>query len=210
MKLTYLIGLCTTLAFLGCLPQRPLLEPEVTLPGSNLFIPKQLPEEMTPLSDLKVISRGGMAVLLMFELPVKIFPVQQKIPMVVDVANHWARREILSSVRLGLLPVFSNHRFLPDQKVTRGEMAQVLAGILEQKEILFRNSGTAMEHPADLPEDHLMYAEVRRVLEADLMELDASGRFYVEKEVTGIQAKGYLERIKRYLDSSGTTDKQRE
>jgi len=196
-----LAGLWTVLIVIGCMPVLPVSGPAVSPPGPKIPILKKLPEEMTPLSDVKVLTRAGLAVLVIMELPVDVFEVPSRMPVVVDVENHWAREEILSAVRLGLMPVSANHRFLPDRPVTRGEMAQVLAGILNKKGIALVRRPLSPGLPADLPRAHLSFPAVKSVLEAGLMEMDPSGRFFVSGHVSGLQASEYLKEIKRLLTS---------
>jgi hypothetical protein len=193
------------LAVLGCAPQMFLPGSRNLIPGQKISVPKQLPEEMIPLSEVQVLSRAGLAVLLNMELPVRTFDFPAEMPMVVDVSDHWARNEVLNSVRLGLMPVFSNHRFHPDQPVTRGEVAHVLARVLAMKRVGILRLKISPELPADLPRSHLYYPAVRRVLEAGLMQLDSAGRFSVADDVSGNQALSYLEETRKLLKTGERT-----
>jgi hypothetical protein len=193
--------LWVALAVIGCAPQMLGSGSRNLIPGQKISVPKQLPEEMTPLSEVQVLSRAGLAVLLIMELPVQTFDVRTEMPMVVDISDHWARNEVLISVELGLMPVFSNHRFQPDQPVTRGEMAQVLSKVMAMNRVGLLQYNISSELPADLPRSHLYYPAVRRVLEAGVMELDSAGRFSVADDVSGMQALSYLQETRRLLKS---------
>jgi hypothetical protein len=161
--------------------------------------PKVLPPELKPLTDVKVLTRGGLAALLMVELPLSDFQVHDSFPIVVDVSEHWARKEILTAVQLGLIPVFANHRFQPDLPVSRGEMAQILDNILKTRGLAAMRRPIPDNLPRDLPRGHLAYAAVRRVLEAGVMDVDASGHFAVSDTVSGPEASGFLRKIRSLM-----------
>ncbi|MEK6776106.1 MAG: S-layer homology domain-containing protein [bacterium] len=199
--LRYLAGLGAAVIIFGCVPYGPVSGPAVPVPVPVPEIPiqKKLPEEMTPLSRVQVLTRGGLAVLLVNQLPTGRFHENPDIPIVVDLSGHWARKEVLNAVQLGMIPVFRNHRFLPDQAVTRGEMAQVLSGILERGGSAAVPRHISPELPADLPKDHLSYGAVRRVLEAGVMSLDANGRFSVDQPVSGMEASEYIKKSINYF-----------
>ncbi len=199
--LRYLAGLGAAVILFGCVPHGPVSGPAapVPVPVPEIPIQKKLPEEMTPLSKVQVLTRGGLAALLMNELPTDRFHASPEIPIIVDLEDHWARKEILKTVQLGLMPVFRNHRFLPDQPVSRGDMAQVLSGILKKGGIAEVRRPIPPGRPADLPKDHLSYGTVRRVLEAGVMDLDADGRFSVNQSVSGMEASEYIKEIKKLL-----------
>lgn len=198
-----LAGLWSVLIMIGCVPVSPGPRLPVSPVEPRVSIPERLPLEMTPLSEVQALNRAGLAVLLIMELPVGAFEARPRMPVVVDVEDHWAREEILSAVRLGLMPVSANHRFFPDRQVTRGGMAEILAGILQAKGIALVRRPLSSGLPADLPADHLSFPAVRSVLEAGLMEMDPDGRFFVSRGVSGLQASEYLNKIKRLLASGG-------
>jgi hypothetical protein len=189
-------------SFVGCTTFLPPREAWYSLAGKEMTIPKSLPDELTPLSEVKVLSRGGLAFLMMMELPIDFFPLEPKETIVVDISDHWARKEILSAVRLGLMSVFPNHRFDPDQSVTRGEAAQIFYAMLTRQGIAAAVPSPAGETPTDLPEGHLLLPAVRYVLALGIMRLDSSGRFSVSDPLTGPEAQEDLLKIRRILLAS--------
>jgi hypothetical protein len=186
---------------MGCASLAPVSGPATPKFSPTISVPERLPDEMTPLSDVRVLTRAGLAVLLMAKIPTEQLSIETRLPIVVDVSDHWARKEVLSAVRLGLMTVFANHRFQPDQPVTRGEMAQVLARLVDVRGGVLVRHPVPQGLPADLPGDHLYSPAVVRVLEAGLMELDASGRFSVAAELSGIQGLMYLQEMRKLLKS---------
>lgn len=199
--LRYFAVLGTAIMIVGCVPRLPAPRPvtPAPVPVTEIPIQRKLPEEMTPLSSVQVLTRGGLAVLLLKEFSPGRFPANPDIPIVVDLSGHWARKEVLEAVQMGLMPVFRNHRFLPDQPLARGEMARVLSGILETGGSAAVPRHISPELPADLPKDHLSYGAVRRVLEAGVMSLDANGRFSVDQPVSGMEAYEYIKEINKLL-----------
>jgi len=203
----YLAGVGMAMILFGCVPYGPVSVPAVPAPVpapakapvQEIPTRQKLPEEMTPLSKVQVLTRGGLAALLVYELPKDSFRARPEIPIMVDLRDHWAREEILKTVQLGLMPVFKNHRFLPDQPVSRGEMAQVLSGMIKKGGISGVRRPIPPNQPSDLPNDHLFYGSVMVVLQAGVMDLDAGGRVSVDQPVSGVEASEYIKKIKRLL-----------
>ncbi|MDX1764132.1 MAG: S-layer homology domain-containing protein [bacterium] len=153
------------------------------------------------MSEVKVLTRGGLAALLSVELPLETFSAPSAFPIAVDVSDHWARKDILSVVKLGLLSVPANHRFQPDLPVTRGEMAGTLYNIIMLQELTLKPDSLAGDIPRDLPPNHTAYHAVRAVLKARVMHVDSAGRFNLTHTVSGSEASGYLKKIARFLSA---------
>lgn len=201
-RLTLLIlAVMTALpACVGTYP--PPTGPGVSVPAPRVSVPKTLPPELTPLSDVKVLTRGGLASLLAVELPLETFPEKGVFPIVVDVSDHWARKDILSAVKLGLLSVPANHKFQPDLPVTRGDVARALHNIMESRGLVSKPLPLAGDIPRDLPPGHTAYKTVREVLKSGVMHVDSAGRFNLSRPISGSEASGYLKRIGSLLEAS--------
>ncbi len=175
--------------------------PEVLPRPAQVSIPERWPEELPPVSEIRELTRSGLAVLLVRELPIGGMPVSEDFPVVVDIAEHWARREILSAVQRQLISVPANHRFEPDRPITRGEAAEVLTGILERMNVNREERPSSGRAPTDLPQGHRYYRAVRMVLAAGIMDLDTSGRFHVSQPVSGKEMAASINKINRLLSS---------
>jgi hypothetical protein len=185
----------------GCMRPVSAPPPEALPAPARVSIPEHWPEELPPVSEIRELTRSGLAVLLVRELPIGGMPVSENFPVVVDIAEHWARREILTAVQRQLIPVPPNHRFEPDRPITRGEAAEVLTGILERMNVNREGLPSSGRAPTDLPHGHRYYRAVRMVLAAGIMHLDASGRFHVSQPVSGKEMEASVNKINRLLSS---------
>ncbi len=170
-------------------------------PGAEraLVGPERLPVELTPLNKVDAITRGGLAVLMLMELPADPFPGRLGEVIVVDVSDHWARMEIVNVVRRGWMSSFSGHRFQPDLPVTRGEAARIFAALLEQRGVTDAGQLSAAKVPVDLPGGHQIYPAVRRLLALGIMKLDPLGNFNSSYPVSGLEARSFLRKIRSLL-----------
>ncbi len=173
--------------------------PGVSVPAPRASVPKTLPPELTPLSDVKVLTRGGLAALLAVELPLDSFSEKGVFPIAVDVSDHWARKDILSAVKLGLLSVPANHQFQPDLPATRGDVAQTLHNIMALRGLAPKPLPLAADIPRDLPPGHRAYKTVREILAAGMMHVDSAGRFNLSQPISGSEASACLKKISRLL-----------
>lgn len=156
-----------------------------------------LPPEMTPLEKIQVVTRGGLAVLMLMELPAEPCSGRSGEVIVVDISDHWARKEIISVVRMGWMSSYSGHRFQPDLPVTRGEAARIFAALLAQRGIADAGPLPFGKAPVDLPKGHLLYPVVRRLLALGIMKLDPDGNFNPLRPLSGLEARVCLRKIRR-------------
>ncbi len=185
----------------GCMRPVSVPPPEPLARPAAVSIPERWPDELPPMSEIRELTRSGLAVLLVRELPIGSIPPSEEFPVMVDIAEHWARREILTAVQRGLIPVPPNHRFEPDRPINRGEAAQVLSGILERMNVRREGPPASVRTPTDLPQGHRYYRTVRTVLAAGLMHLDGSGRFHVSQPVSGTEMAASVNKINQLLSS---------
>ncbi len=157
--------------------------------------PVALPPELTPLKKVHTLSRGGLAVLMVMELPAEVSPKRKRERIVVDVSDHWARKEIIRVVRRGWMSARSGHRFQPDLPVTRGAAARIFDALLEQGGAGVGGLPVSGRVPRDLPKGHLLYPAVERLLAEGIMDLDGTGNFNPKKTVSGLEIRAALRKI---------------
>jgi len=130
---------------------------------------------------------------------VRYFPqlteLRQTPQIVTDIQNSWARPEIQTVVGIGLIAPLPNHTFEPAARITRGELAEVLARLI-------RLLGLSPSSPApiatpDLAPTNAQYPQVQLVLSLGVMTLEDSGGFNVSGEVPGREAVLIGERLQR-------------
>ncbi len=113
-------------------------------------------------------------------------------PIIVDIATSWASRFIVQTAAAGFLDVYSDHTFRPRNIITRAEMAETLARMLN----FFRQQGRKIRPliPAekiilpDVSPEHTYYASIIEVIAHQLMELLPDKRFNPEGTISGREA----------------------
>jgi len=165
----------------------------------GILRPVSLPPELTPLKKVRTLTRAGLAVLMLMEIPAGSLPERSGEKIVVDVSNHWARKEIIQVVRLGWMSAQAGHRFQPDLPVTRGDAAGIFDALLEQGGVEASPLPESGRGPLDLPKGHLLYPVVRRLLAMGIMDLDGAGNFNPEEKLSGSEARAILRKIRILL-----------
>jgi S-layer homology domain/Trypsin len=94
-----------------------------------------------------------------------------------DVASHPARDEIVWMNRAGNISGFPNGTFKPDEPVTRGQFAAILA------QTFLRDAPLADALPRDVPANYFAAPFIRRVLKAGFMRGLPDGTFAPESPI---------------------------
>lgn len=94
-----------------------------------------------------------------------------------DVDNHWARQQILTAVDKGIMNGFGDGRFLPNQSLTRVELAVVLHKLfeLDYGNIQFIKAPEITDYYDDVPEgtwytEAAMLMAINKILPGDSRE----------------------------------------
>jgi len=121
-----------------------------------------------------------------------------------DIEGHWAQSMIQDFVGAGLFEVMADHRFGPDEPVTRIEFAgtvQRLLYLATGDETLFsRYLGEQESHLRDLRTDHPYYGAAALCVERNIMQLDKiTGDFHPKGNVSGADAALIIRDLKNAL-----------
>ncbi len=108
----------------------------------------------------KIISRGEFVSLVQRALDLKA--TSQYINYT-DINNHWAQSSIRILANLGIIPLKSNSPFRPDDPLTREEMAQMLANLIEVRADNYYNY-------LDVPPSHKSAAAIANLSQVGIMK----------------------------------------
>ena len=116
-----------------------------------------------------------------------------------DVRTHWASAWILPVTRSGIMTVFPNHTFQPASVVRRGDLAQVMAVLVQMASASRKAELTkwraARPRFADLPLANVFYASAALAATAGVLPADAGGRFEPTRPVTGAELDAAVRRV---------------
>jgi tetratricopeptide (TPR) repeat protein len=159
-----------------------------------------LPESFRRLTTAETITRADVAAFVGIHLKdlVARAPVRAT-SVATDVRTNWAAAWILPVTRAGIMTVYPNHTFQPTAVVRRGDLAAVMA-VLVQLAGAARKADLSQwqaSRPrfADLPASNVFYSAAALVTAAGVMAPDATGRFSPTRPATGAELDFAVRRI---------------
>lgn len=152
----------------------------------------EIPSQYETIPRLEAISREDLASLIAVKFKKFMPPLSDSPPIIVDIATSWASRFIVQTAAAGFLDVYSDHTFRPRNILTRAEMAETVARMLN----FFRQQGRKIRPLIppekiillDVSSEHAYYASIIEVIAYQLMELLPDKRFSPESPVSGREA----------------------
>ncbi len=121
-----------------------------------------------------------------------------------DISSHWAESMIRDFVQSGLFDIMQDHKFYPDEPVTRVEFAGVVQRLIymvtRDETIFSKYIGEKESHIRDMRTDHPYYGAAMLSVERNIMQLDKiNGYFYPNNNVSGPDALLIIRDIKNAL-----------
>ena len=168
-----------------------------------------LPAEYRAIADVESATRGDLAALLGVRLAELLGDAAfgMATPILTDTRDHWAGRWIVETVRAGVMGVGAGNRFEPQRPVRRGELADVVAGVLDlvgefdpEAVALWRAAPVRF---SDMSPGHLNYDTARLAVAAGVLRTFGDERFDPTGPVSGSDAIGAVERLVRLADRAG-------
>ncbi|MCC7007467.1 MAG: tetratricopeptide repeat protein [Acidobacteria bacterium] len=158
-----------------------------------------LPEPVRTMASAATITRGDVAAYVGVKLAALLEHAPQRPPQVAtDVRDHWAARWIPPVTRAGVMRIYENHTFQPRAIVRRGDLAQVVASLVELaaagRPADLTRWRAARPRFADLPVTHVFYRPAALAVTAGTLTSDA-GRFQSTRPATGAELVGAVDRI---------------
>ena len=156
-----------------------------------------LPREYSAIETADAITRGQLAALLGVQFELLLAGLAgDGAAIITDARDHWAYGWMIDVAQAGIMPADVNYRFLPDQVVSRAELARILVRML-------RGAGVGPASPAasprfsDLDPGHLDYPAATEVVAAGLLPPLPGNAFRPGLPVTGGEAVAVLSRFGR-------------
>jgi len=126
---------------------------------------------------------------------------QDEAVLITDIRTHWAYRWILVVAESGIMEVFPNHTFQPENVVDRGGLAQVVSRVLTLIASRDPVSGArwqaVREQFADIDSQHLQYRAASMAVAAEVLSVLEGNRFGLTDAVTGLEALAAVEQLER-------------
>lgn len=112
----------------------------------------------------------------------------------VDIDEHWAKETIESLSRINIVKGYIDNTFKPDNYMTRAEFVTVINRLIGA-------SGESDKYIPDNNSKSWYYTEIRKAVQAGLIEGDNNGNVYPNREITREEAATILSRA-FYINSS--------
>ena len=156
----------------------------------------ELPREYIAIETADAITRGQLAALLGVQFELLLAGLAgDGAAIITDARDHWAYGWMIDVAQAGIMPADVNYRFLPEQAVSRAELARILVRML-------RGAGIEPVSPAlprfsDLDPGHLDHPAAAEVVAAGLLPPFPGNAFRPGLPVTGGEAMVVLSRLGR-------------
>ena len=164
-----------------------------------------MPEEYRAIDTAPTISRAQLAALIGVQLEALVTGApRQTVVVMTDIRTSWAQRWILSVTRAGFMEPFSNHTFQPNTTVTRGDLAVIVARVLNviaaTRPQLATGWRNARPKFPDVPPGHLRYPSAAVAVAAGVMSPSPEGTFQLARPVTGAEAVSVVRRLEELAE----------
>ena len=168
----------------------------------NRLAAARLPPEYRAISNNRQITRAELAAIVGVNLSRLLEDSgQDEAVLITDIRTHWAYRWILVVAESGIMEVFLNHTFQPENVVDRGGLAQVVSRVLTLIASRDPVSGArwqaVREQFADIDSQHLQYRAASMAVAAEVLSVLEDNRFGLTNAVTGLEALAAVEQLER-------------
>jgi tetratricopeptide (TPR) repeat protein len=183
------------------LPNNPNIKQSLDEIKKRMFV-QNLPMEYQSIPQTTEMTRAQLAAYLVVNLENLQKYTSENQQIVVDIIQHWAQIYIQKVVSLGIMDVFPNRTFQPNQPVTKLELAKAASRIMEIMEMSGRKRFPVDSQVMipDIPPGHMHFAIVAKPVGARVITLDTDGRFHAFRRVTGAEAMSVVNQLKALLE----------
>ena len=168
-----------------------------------------LPAEYRGIAAMEAVTRGDLAALIGVRLADLLGDAAfgMATPILTDTRDHWAGRWIVETVRAGVMQVGAGNRFEPERPVRRGDLADVVAGVLDLvgdfDPDAARRWSAARVRFSDMSPGHLNYDSATRAVAAGVIRTFGDQRFDPTGPVSGSDAVSAVEQLVRLAARAG-------
>jgi tetratricopeptide (TPR) repeat protein len=164
----------------------------------RLFI-AGLPSEVSEIPLKDNIVRGDLAVLLGVRFDELLADSSRQSVIITDTRDHWGSQWIRAVAEAGLMSVEGGSRFVPSRSLRRGDLADVVAEVLDLLGHEWAEGSGAPDRTsdsfADMSATHLSYNAARRSVDAGILDVLDDGSFAPSRPVTGAEAAEAVDRL---------------
>ena len=160
----------------------------------RLFI-AGLPPEVGEIPLKDSIVRSDLAVLLGVRFDDLLADAARRSVIITDIRDHWGSQWIQAVAEAGLMSVEGASRFVPSRSVRRGDLADVVAEVLDLLGHEWADGSGASDPFADMTATHLSYNAARRSVDAGILDVLDDGSFAPSRPVTGAEAAEAVDRL---------------
>ena len=154
-----------------------------------------LPREYRAIETADAITRGQLAALLGVQFEFLLGGLAgDGAAIITDARDHWAYGWMIDVAQAGIMLADVNYRFMPDQVVSRAELARILVRMLRGAGVEPLSPG-ALPRFSDLDPGHLDYPAAAEVVAAGLLPPLPGNAFRPGLPVTGGEAVAVLARL---------------
>lgn len=183
------------------MPDDPSIKQHLEQIKRSIFI-EGLPSEYQSIPSAPEITRSQFAAYLSINLESLQRFRSESQQIAVDIIGNWAQNYIQKVVNLGIMDVYPNRTFQPNQPLTKLELAKAVSRILEIVELSGKHpiaSNSSVEIP-DVPPNHIYYSLVAKPVAAGVISLDTDGRFHTSRRVSGAEVLSVVNKLKTIME----------
>lgn len=152
----------------------------------------ELPSQYENIANLQSVKREDVVALMAIKFKDTLEEPSAKPPIIVDIATSWASRFIIKLTSLALFDVYPNHEFLPQETVSRAQIAETLVRLilyLEQRGHRFIQQIPADRiQITDVTPSNYYYRPILAIISYDIMTLSLDKKFRPNAPVSGAEA----------------------
>jgi len=152
----------------------------------------ELPSQYESIADRQSVRREDIAALIAVNFKNILEEPETKPPIIVDIATSWASRFIIQLASLNILDVYPNHEFLPQETISRAQLAETLVRLimyLEQRGKRFiQQIPPEQIQIADVTPSNYYFRPILAIISYDIMTLSVDKKFRPNDLVSGAEA----------------------
>ncbi|MDD5774106.1 MAG: tRNA (adenosine(37)-N6)-dimethylallyltransferase MiaA [bacterium] len=161
---------------------------------------KKVLTEYQKIESSEEVTRAELASVFAVELDLS--SLQEKSQIIVDIGNHWAKDFIKEITAKGIMEIYSNHNFIPEQRITRAEFAYYIQEIIIsfKNDFTIRNKFLNVDSPfIDISKEHVYYNPIMLAVTTGILQGTSPDEFSPQGIISGKSAVNTMQRLREYL-----------